>query len=86
MTKIDNIKFFLKGLLVILGAIITSPIIIIYVIMIIGIQTEIWLKNKKRKKCACGKQDILGGAEVEIGGVCHRPDNPCYIIHNEIKI
>ena len=31
-------------------------------------------------KCVCGEQDILGGAEVEIGGVCHRPKNPCYII------
>jgi len=31
-------------------------------------------------KCVCGEQDIIGGAEVEIGGVCHRPKNPCYII------
>ena len=31
-------------------------------------------------KCVCGEQDIIGGAEVEIGGVCHRSKNPCYII------
>jgi len=32
------------------------------------------------KRCVCGEHEILGGAEVERGGVCHRPNNPCYII------
>ena len=30
--------------------------------------------------CICGEQECIGGAEVEIAGVCHRPNNPCYII------
>ena len=34
----------------------------------------------KEKRCVCGEQVCLGGAEVEIGGVCHRPNNPCYHI------
>lgn len=34
---------------------------------------------KEEKKCVCGEQVCLGGAEVEIGGVCHRPNNPCYV-------
>ena len=29
--------------------------------------------------CICGEQECIGGAEVEIAGVCHRPNNPCYI-------
>ncbi len=36
--------------------------------------------SKREEKCVCGEQKILGGAEVEIGGVCHRPHNPCYVI------
>ncbi len=38
------------------------------------------LPDVEEKKCVCGEQICLGGAEVEIGGVCHRPKNPCYII------
>ena len=38
------------------------------------------LSSLDKPKCVCGEQDILDGAEVEIGGVCHRPKNPCYII------
>jgi hypothetical protein len=34
----------------------------------------------KKEMCSCGEQETFGGAEVEIGGVCHRPDLPCYII------
>ncbi len=33
----------------------------------------------RTKKCVCGEQVCLGGAEVEIGGICHRPNNPCYV-------
>jgi len=29
-------------------------------------------------RCGCGEQKCIGGAEVEIGGVCHRPNNPCF--------
>lgn len=31
-------------------------------------------------KCACNQETCIGGAEVEIGGVCHRPNDPCYVI------
>lgn len=33
------------------------------------------IKEVESNKC-------LGGAEVEIGGVCHRPNNPCYVIES----
>ena len=48
---------------------------------------ELWrgLENRigaeKEPKCSCGEQVCLGGAEVELGGVRHRPDNPCYHMH-----
>ena len=34
----------------------------------------------QEEKCTCGAENLLGNAEVEIGGVCHRPTHPCYII------
>ena len=43
---------------------------------------------KENNKCACGMETTIGGADVEIGGVCHRVKNPCYIIemkHNQIE-
>ena len=43
-------------------------------------ELQILLSSIDKPKCVCGEQDIIGGAEVEIGGVCHRPKNPCYII------
>jgi hypothetical protein len=33
-----------------------------------------------KRKCVCGEQELLGNGELEIGGVCHRPNNPCYCI------
>lgn len=39
--------------------------------------------NQETKKCVCGEELCLGGAEVEIGGVCHRPNNPCYHINHQ---
>jgi hypothetical protein len=34
----------------------------------------------EKGKCVCGEQELLGNGELEIGGVCHRPNNPCYCI------
>lgn len=34
----------------------------------------------KEEKCVCGEQTTFGGADVEIGGVCHRTENPCFVI------
>lgn len=34
----------------------------------------------EEKKCVCGEQTTFGDADVEIGGICHRTKNPCYII------
>jgi hypothetical protein len=36
-------------------------------------------------KCVCGEQICLGMVEVEVGGVCHRPNTPCYVIENGWK-
>lgn len=35
----------------------------------------------EQKKCVCGREEILGHADVEIGGVCHREELPCYIVN-----
>lgn len=37
-------------------------------------------EEENHKSCVCGKEFCIGGAEVEIGGVCHRPNNPCYML------
>lgn len=37
----------------------------------------------KETKCCCGEQTTFGVADVEIGGVCHRANNPCYIISED---
>lgn len=42
-------------------------------------------KKEESPKCVCGEQICLGMAEVEIAGVCHRPNNPCYIMDNSSK-
>lgn len=34
--------------------------------------------GENKQICACGKQTTIGNADVEIGGVCHRVNNPCY--------
>ena len=47
---------------------------------IVKVLNELLTSLQDKPKCVCGYQDILDGAEVEIGGVCHRPKNPCYII------
>ena len=39
----------------------------------------------QEEKCVCGEQICLGGAEVEIGGVWHRPNNPCYVISPQVS-
>jgi len=36
-------------------------------------------ENQQNSKCVCGEQECVGGAEVEIGGEVHRPNNPCYV-------
>ena len=55
-----------------------------------SINTEVKCTCKCHKqespKCVCGEQICLGGAEVEIGGVCHRPKNPCYIIDHKQEV
>ena len=36
--------------------------------------------SKTIQKCICGEQEIFGGADVEIGDICHCAKNPCYVI------
>lgn len=38
-----------------------------------------------KHKCGCGEQTTIGNADVEIGGVCHRVNNPCYVITPSTK-
>jgi hypothetical protein len=46
------------------------------------------MENKEQKKeeikCVCGEQETFGG-EVEIGGICHRTENPCYVLSTPPK-
>lgn len=38
------------------------------------------------EKCACGEETTFGGADVEIGGVCHRVNKPCFFIEKPDKL
>ena len=43
-------------------------------------------QKKETKKCVCGEELCIGGAEVEIGGVRHCPNNPCYVYPTPVAI